>query len=442
MKLSDVIGRLGNSAARRRIVLVGLERWRRRALFIVGGIGVGCFAVLLARLADLAQRQFAAWTHLESWLPWILTPVGFATCAYAARRWFRNSQGSGIPQTIVALRESDGEVRAKLVSLRVAAGKLLLTVAGLLCGASTGREGPTVQVGASIMYAAGRFAPRMRGGLIVAGGAAGIAAAFNAPLAGIMFGIEEMSRKFEGHTSALVIAAVIAAGITAMAFLGNYTYFGTASGMIAAHDWLGVIACGLLGGLAGGVFSRLVIGTSRKAWKQRFRLTGDRGAVAFALLCGVGVVACGVLSGDRIYGTGYVEVRAALDGHAALPASFFGLKLIATTLSSISGIPGGIFSPSLAVGAGLGADVASLLGSPNVALIIPLGMVAYLAGVVQAPMTAFIIVTEMTNDHEMLIPLMTAAFLAHWISRLICHEGIYHALARNLQEGLRSTPPQ
>jgi H+/Cl- antiporter ClcA len=325
-------------------------------------------------------------------------------------------------------------------SLRVAAGKLLLTVAGLLCGASTGREGPTVQVGASIMYAAGRYAPRMRGGLIVAGGAAGIAAAFNAPLAGIMFGIEEMSRKFEGHASTLAIAAVIAAGLTSTALLGNYTYFGATSGMIDAREWLDVVTCGLSGGLIGGGFSRLVVAVSSATWKLRFGLTTDRGAVTFALLCGVGVVVCGFLSGDRAYGTGYGEVRAALDGHAALPGSFFGLKLVATLLSSVSGIPGGIFSPSLAVGAGLGADVALLLGSPHVGLVMTLGMVAYLAGVVQAPMTAFIIVTEMTNDHEMLIPLMTAALLAHWTSRLICREGIYHALARGLQESLRRDP--
>jgi H+/Cl- antiporter ClcA len=316
----------------------------------------------------------------------------------------------------------------------------VLTVAGLLCGASTGREGPTVQVGASIMYAAGRYAPRMRGGLIVAGGAAGIAAAFNAPLAGIMFGIEEMSRKFEGHASTLTIAAVIAAGLTSMVLLGNYTYFGATSGMIDAREWLHVVTCGLLGGLVGGGFSRLVVAMSTATWKHRFRLTTDRGAVTFALLCGAGVVVCGFLSGDRAYGTGYGEVRAALDGHVALPGSFFGLKLVATLLSSVSGIPGGIFSPSLAVGAGLGADVALLLGSPHVGLVMTLGMVAYLAGVVQAPMTAFIIVTEMTNDHEMLIPLMTAAFLAHWTSRLVCREGIYHALARGLQESLRRGP--
>ena len=437
MTLGGLVRGLRNVRTRRRTLFAAAERWRRRSLFILGGIGVGCLAVLLALLADRAQSTFVSLTHGQTWIPWLLTPLGFVACTFAARRWFQNSQGSGIPQTIVALREHDPRIRDRLVSLRVASGKLILTVAGLLCGASTGREGPTVQVGASILYSAGRYAPRLRGGLIVAGGAAGIAAAFNAPLAGIMFGIEEMSRRFDGPTSALVIAAVIAAGLTATALLGNYTYFGATTGMLDSQEWLAVLICGLAGGLVGGLFSRLVAALSGVRWKQRLQVGGDRGAIVLALLCGLGVVLCGFLSGDLTYGTGYHEVRTALDGRAQLPASFFGFKLLATLLSTVSGIPGGIFSPSLAVGAGLGADVAALLGSPHVALVMSLGMVAYLAGVVQAPMTAFIIVTEMTNDHQMLIPLMCAAFLAHSVSRLLCPEGIYHMLARRLQESLR-----
>jgi H+/Cl- antiporter ClcA len=386
---------------------------------------------------DRAQLYFHAWTRTHAWIPWLLTPLGFAACAYAARRWFPNAQGSGIPQAIVAAGAGDPEIRRELVSLRVAAGKLLLTVAGLTFGASTGREGPTVQLGASILHFAGRFAPRVRGGLIVAGGAAGIAAAFNAPLAGIMFGIEEMSRKFEGHAIRLMIAAVIAAGLTARALLGDYTYFGTATGAIAAREWLDVLVCGLAGGLAGGLFSRMVVGISTSSWRKRLDLAGHRRAVPLALLCGVGVALCGLLSGGLIHGTGYSEVRSALDGHSSLPASYFVLKLFATLLSTVSGIPGGIFSPSLATGAGLGADVAVLLGSTHVALVMTIGMVAYLAGVVQAPLTAFIIVTEMTDDRQMLIPLMSAALLAHGVSRLVCPEGIYHLLARSLRERLR-----
>ena len=127
-----------------------------------------------------------------------------------------------------------------------------------------GREGPTVQIGASIMLAIGRFSPRRQPGLILAGAAAGVAAAFNTPLAGIVFGIEEMSRAFETRTSSLIIAAVIGAGLTSLALMGNYTYFGTSPmGLRNGIDWFAIPLCGAVGGLAGGLFSRVVVAMAR-----------------------------------------------------------------------------------------------------------------------------------------------------------------------------------
>ena len=130
------------------------------------------------------------------------------------------------------------------------------------------------------------------------------------------------------------------------------------------------------------------------------------------------------------YGTGYHQVKAALESGSLLPSDFGVLKFVATVFSSISGMPGGIFSPSLAVGAGLGSNIASLFHDAAPAPIMLLGMVSYFAGVVQAPITAFVIVTEMTDNHAMVVPVMAAALIAHASSRLICKEGVYHALAR------------
>lgn len=438
-RINHRLARLGSAAHRRRFLAATAERWWRRTLFIVGGVAVGGFAVALAVLADLAQDQFAHLARLYWWAPLLLTPLGFGACTYAARRWFRNSQGSGIPQAIAAHRVSDPVLRNQLVSVRIAVGKLLLTVAGLLFGASTGREGPTVQIGAAIMFAAGKLTPRRQSGLIVAGAAAGVAAAFNAPLAGIMFGIEEMSRSFERHTSALIIGAVIAAGFTAMALLGDYTYFGAMSHTVNRADWLAVVFCGVAGGVTGAIFSRIIIGASSAVWQRRIGPTSRLGSVGFAVLCGGGVVLCGLASDNAVYGTGYVQVKAALDGVAELQPQFMVLKFAATVFSSVSGIPGGIFSPSLSIGAGLGADLAALFPAVDVSMLMLLGMVAYLAGVVQAPLTAFVIVTEMTDDHAMLMPLMVAALIAHGTSRALCREGIYHALARNFLES-RSAP--
>jgi H+/Cl- antiporter ClcA len=137
------------------------------------------------------------------------------------------------------------------------------------------------------------------------------------------------------------------------------------------------------------------------------------------------------VSGGVTYGTGYQEVTALLQHHSGPGQGFGVFKFIATALSAVSGVPGGIFSPSLAVGAGLGANIATLMPSATFEAVIVLGMVSYFAGVVQAPITAFVIVTEMTGNHAMIMPIMAAAFIAHWTSKLICPEGIYHALARN-----------
>jgi H+/Cl- antiporter ClcA len=409
-------------------------RLQRRAIFLLGGVVVGGAAVALALLADQAQIAFALLLSKSRYAALIVTPLGFAAAVFLANRYFPNSQGSGIPQAIAARHLTDQAARQSLVSIRIAIGKIILTLFGLLCGASVGREGPTVQVGASIMFALGRFSPRRQPGLILAGAAAGVAAAFNTPLAGIVFGIEEMSRAFETRTSSLIIAAVIAAGLTSIALMGNYTYFGSSPAALRnGLDWLAIPLCGVAGGLAGGLFSRILIIMARGLPDGVGRAI-KRHRVVFALVCGLAVAICGLISGDTVYGTGYSQVKAALENGTTLPTDFGLLKFLATTFASISGIPGGIFAPSLAIGAGIGANIASLFHGAPLAAIMLLGMVSYFAGVVQAPITAFVIVTEMTDNHAMVVPLMAAALIAHATSKLVCEEGVYHALAKGFVE--------
>ncbi|ERF85129.1 chloride channel protein [Bradyrhizobium viridifuturi] len=428
------------SNRQRRLFRIVSARWRRRAIFLLGGIAVGAAAVALAQLADWAQIAFAALVSHFRYASLLLTPVGFALSVFLTNRFFQNAQGSGIPQAIAARHLTDQTARESLVSLRIAAGKVLLTLLGLLCGASVGREGPTVQIGASIMFALGRFSPRRQPGLILAGAAAGVAAAFNTPLAGIVFGIEEMSRAFETRTSSLIIGAVIAAGLTSLALMGNYTYFGTsATGLRNGADWLAVPLCGVAGGLAGGLFSRILIAMARGFANPVGRAI-KRYPVGFAAICGLAAAICGIASDGAIYGTGYQQVKSALETGSQLPASFSVWKFLATTFASISGIPGGIFAPSLAVGAGLGSNIAPLFHGAPLPAIMLLGMVSYFAGVVQAPITAFVIVTEMTDNHAMVVPLMAAALIAHASSRLICKEGVYHALAKGFID--RAAPAQ
>jgi H+/Cl- antiporter ClcA len=289
------------------------------------------------------------------------------------------------------------------------------------------------------MYAAGRLSPRRQPGLILAGSAAGVAAAFNTPLAGVVFAIEEMSRSFEVRTSGLIIGSIIVAGLTSMFFLGNYTYFGVSHASLGDRDtWLAVPACAVFGGLMGGLFSRFVVEAARGMPR---RLGGGwigRHPVLFAALCGLAVAACGFLSGGTTFGTGYEQAAHLLDGAGTMHWDFGILKLLATALSAISGLPGGIFSPSLAVGAGFGFNVAQFFPADAMSAVILLGMVSYFAGVVQAPITAFVIVTEMTDNHDMLLPVMAAALIAHGTSRLVCREGIYHALSHGFIEAARA----
>ncbi|WP_431324850.1 chloride channel protein [Rhizobium sp. YTU87027] len=406
--------------------------WRPRIVFWCGALAIGVISVGFAKLADVAQRTFAGLTSTGGWayfLPLVLTPLGFMLSAYLAATLFPNSQGSGIPQAIAARHLRHDDDRTRLLSLKIAFGKVILTVLGLFCGASIGREGPTVQVGASIMLAVARFGgtPQARG-LILAGSAAGIAAAFNTPLAGIVFAIEEMSRTYESRANGLVLTAVILSGLAALGLSGSYNYFGISSAAPSElRDWALVLVCGIGGGILGAAFSGFALhfGQRIRRWAQPQPL---RRAIVLAAVCGLVISLIGIASGGMTFGTGYDQARGAVEGNAP-PLLFFVEKIVVSFLSMISGIPGGIFAPSLAVGAGFGSTVGVLLGT-SVALAAILGMAGYFAGVVQAPMTAFVIILEMTGDHQAVVPIMAVAMIGYVTSRLLSREPLYHGLSR------------
>lgn len=407
--------------------------WLRRAVFWGGALSVGLVAIAFAQAATQADHLFRYLLSFSPFVVLVLTPAGLWLSLWLTRRLFPGAEGSGIPQTIAALEITDQEARSKVLSLKLAVGKILLTLLALCCGASVGREGPTVQVGAAILHDIGRWVRLTRReiqrGLILAGGAAGVAAAFNTPLAGVVFAIEELSRSFEARTNGLVLTAVILAGITSLALVGNYHYFGhTDAGLELGQAWLAVAACGVGGGLLGGVFSQTLILAGRHGLPGGLGRFKRRHPERFAALCGLGLAVIGLLSGGATYGTGYEQAQAALHGAATSP--FFSLeKMLATMLSYLSGIPGGIFAPSLSIGAGIGADVARWLPDSPAAAVILLGMVGYFSGVVQAPITAVVIVLEMTDNSNMTIPLMATSVIAYAVSKLICPEPFYKAMA-------------
>lgn len=404
---------------------------QRRVLFMAGGVLTGLLAYGFAYAADNAQRLFRSATASHWWLSLLLPPFGFALAAFLARTIFTNAQGSGIPQCIAAMQIEKRETRERLLSLRIAAGKIILTILGLLSGASIGREGPTVQVGASIMVVLGRKFHRGDTALILAGSAAGIAAAFNAPLAGIVFTIEELSRSFEAKTSGLILATTVLAGLTSTALGGNYAYFGYASGdMGTVDDWIALGLIASFTGVLGGSFSRVVVEFSRRTgWRDAFGQR--RHPIIFAAGCGLIVALCGLASGGAAFGTGYREAFTFIHDNAAAPWYFVPLKMLATGVSSLSGIPGGLFAPSLSIGAGLGTAIGQLMPVTSTGQFALLGMTAYLAAVVQSPITSVVIMAEMTDNHSMVFPLLIAAMIGSWISRRFNERSLYHALAEN-----------
>lgn len=407
------------------------RRWHRRILLVIAGLVTGALAIGFAVGAEMAITAHRELMREHPALTLFIAPTGFALLAWLSQRLFPGTEGSGIPQTIAAAQSDDARVRRELLSVRIIVGKILLTLGGLLSGAAVGREGPSVQVGASVMHLLAGLRRRIASprDLIVAGSGAGIAAAFNTPLGGIMFAIEEMCRHRAFRANSTTLTAVIFAGLMSLAVLGNYTYFGRTPQTIL---WPGgiwpVVACGIAGGLLGGGFSRLLAASAR-GLPGRLGEVSRRRPVFFAAGCGLATGLIGLASGGITYGTGYEESKAALEGLAPLPVLFVFLKLLVIWLAFVARIPGGIFAPALAVGAGMGSDIALLLPGAHDAAVLVLGMVAFLAAMTQAPITSFVIVMEMTANHQMLIPLMATAVVAHGISRSVASVPLYEALA-------------
>ncbi|MCP5411135.1 MAG: chloride channel protein [Alphaproteobacteria bacterium] len=421
---------------RHRKILFSGRRWRMRLVFWGGAIGVGVISVAFAAAATQATELFHTLVF-NPWIALVLTPLGFTFSAWVAARYFPGSQGSGIPQAIAARHIRDTDMRSRILSLRLTFGKIMLTLFGLACGASIGREGPTVQVGAAIMlYSAkvGRMISQR--GLILAGSAAGVAAAFNTPLAGIVFAIEEMSRAFELRTSGLVLIAVILAGMASLGLVGNYSYFGSNASMLTVTiDWVALPICGVLGGILGALFARTVLQINAMTGRYIAR-SPTRNVMLVAFIGGLIVALCGLISGGATYGTGYEAARQAVEG-SGMSMLFAPLKFIATVASTCSGIPGGFFAPTLSIGAGLGEAIAALLHVHAPGAIVLLGMTAYFAGVVQAPITSAVILGEMTNASSMRLPLLLAALIGYGVSRVIQPESLYHAMARQFLVGLK-----
>jgi H+/Cl- antiporter ClcA len=410
------------------------RRTGRMAAIIGVAVLGGLVAAFFAKFCDAAMQAHSQVYAATRWPTLLLLPIGFAGLTWITRRFAPEAAGSGIPQVIAAADQRwRGRWDGQRVTLKTAAWKIVLTAGMLLCGASVGREGPTVQVVAGIMRTLTRG---LRGGpgrraIIIAGGAAGVAAAFNTPIAGVVFAVEELAKSFERRTHTTVILVVVIAGLASYALQGDYSYFGVLGGDAALSSaWLAAPIIGAVGGLLGGLFSRILgsvtgpVDNPISRWRRIH-------PVIFALICGLVAAGAAVASGGLTFGAGYAEAKSLLQDHPGRGLSLAVWKFVASLAASASGAPGGIFAPSLATGAGIGAVFARIgpffAGRDAVVL----GMTSYLSGVVQAPLTSAVILMEMTRDPGLVGPLMLAALTARWLSGWVMPEPIYHLLAGN-----------
>jgi len=420
---------------RRRAALNLRRTWRTAWIVAVAIVG-GLAAAFFARLCDAAMGLHAHIAQRHPLLSLAMLPIALPLAVWVTMRFAPEAAGSGIPQVIAAAEKRwRGRWGGQRVTIRTAVWKIVLSSGLLAAGASIGREGPTVQVVAGVIRA---FTRGLRGGpgrraIIIAGGAAGVSAAFNTPIAGVVFAVEELAAAFDKRTNATVILVVVAAGFASYALQGDYAYFGELHGDTGAalgSAWVAAPVIGLSVGLCGGLFSRLLAmfigpGGGRAARWRRAK------PVLFAFLCGVVAAAAAYMSGGASYGAGYDQTKSLIQDHPAQGLGFAVAKFFATLAASASTAPGGIFAPSLATGAGLGAAWAQTglwVGGRDAVV---LGMASYLSGVVQAPLTSAVILMEMTRDPGLVGPLLLASLLARWASGLVMPEPIYHLLSRS-----------
>jgi CIC family chloride channel protein len=413
-------------------------RQRESQVFLVLALVIGALTGLAVVAFILLTERMGMRLYPTAGAPWrrVLFPVaGSLGIGYLLYRYFPNARGSGVPQTKAALYAREGRI-----TLRTVLGKFFCTSATLASGIPLGREGPSVQVGAGIGSVLGRLLglrSEQVKNLIPVGAAAAIAAAFNTPLAAVLFSLEEIV----GDLHAPVIGAVVLASATSWMVLrvslGNHPLFKVPQyQLVHPAEFVVYAVLGVAGGLVSVAFTKLLLGM-----RARF-LKFPKSTVWFQPLAG------GLLVGGigwfvpQVLGVGYGYVGDALNGNMAFKMMLLlvVLKLITVTTSYASGNAGGIFGPALFIGAMLGGTVGTLAhhlfpaytATPGAYALV--GMGAAFAGIVRAPMTSVLMIFEMTQDYAVIVPLMIANLVSLFIASRLQHEPIYEALA--VQDGI------
>src|SRR3989440_2845209 len=414
--------------------------WRDREeqVFLVLTLLIGAIVGMVVVAFILLTERFATRLYPAGGAVWrrLLVPVaGSALMGYLLHRFFPDARGSGVPQTKAALYARGGRI-----SLETVFGKFFCTSATLASGIPLGREGPAVQVGAGIASVLGRrlgLRPEKLKALVPAGAAAAVAAAFNTPLAAVLFSLEEVV----GDLHAPVLGSVVLASATSWAMLrlllGNDPLFQVPQYQLVHPGEFGIYAgLGVAGGFVSLAFTKLLL------WMRARFLRFPKKTLWFQPVAGgltVGMMGWFV---PQLLGVGYKHVGEALNGNMALKLMILllVLKFFAVAASYASGNAGGIFGPSLFLGAMLGGIVGNVanhflpdyVGTPGAYALV--GMGTAFAGIVRAPMTSVVMIFEITRDYAVIVPLMISNLLSFFISARLQPKPIYDELAK--QDGI------
>jgi CIC family chloride channel protein len=413
-------------------------RQREEQVFLVLALVIGALTGLAVVAFIMLTERLGMRLYPVGGAPWrrVLFPVaGSLSIGYLLYRYFPNARGSGVPQTKAALFAREGRI-----TLRTVLGKFFCTSATLASGIPLGREGPSVQVGGGIASVLGRLLglrSEQVKNLIPVGAAAAIAAAFNTPLAAVLFALEEIMGDLHAPVMGAVVLASATSWMVLRVLLGNSPLFKVPQYQLVHPAEFAVYAVlGIAGGVVSAAFTRLLLGM-----RARF-LQFPQKTVWFQPLAGgllVGLIGWFV---PQVLGVGYGYVGDALNGNMAFKMMLLlvVLKLLTVTTSYASGNAGGIFGPALFIGAMLGGSVGTVAhhlfpaytATPGAYALV--GMGAAFAGIVRAPMTSVLMIFEMTQDYAVIVPLMIANLVSLFIASRLQHEPIYEALA--VQDGI------
>jgi len=415
-------------------------RHQRRRLFpraALVGLGAGLlaslFRVSLAG-ADALRNTLITWSEQIPYYGWIFpllfSMVGATVSVQLVKRYAPETSGSGIPHLKAVLHRLRTLKWMRVLLVKFAAG-----VAAIGGGLALGREGPTVQMGGAIGDAVSGWLqapPRERRTLIAAGAGAGLAAAFNAPLAGVMFVLEEIQRDFHPFVFGAAFLAAAIADIVARLLSGAFPVFSVPNYPTPPIASLPLFALlGILAGLFGVVFNRSLLATL-DLFNRRFQ-----GSWKIGLAAGIGATVgiVGWFSPIAI-GGGHSLAELVLAGKFALTAIplFFVIRFLLTIFSYGSGASGGIFAPLLVLGALLGLALGQIAHNiapaivPEAAVFAVVGMAAYFTAIVRAPLTGIVLIVEMTGNYQQMLPLLVGCFCAYAVAELMKDLPIYEAL--------------